>query len=110
MRVTDGIPLGCSPLLPVDKVKCVQTLKASHGGNIALYADGAVLFPLYQPTPLSNQINGQGTLCRRRGARVRNAIGSHACCLEGSMLVTNTAPLGWPLIVVDIHYFATLKV
>jgi hypothetical protein len=27
-RVTNGIPLGCSPLLPVDTVNCVQTLKA----------------------------------------------------------------------------------
>jgi alpha-mannosidase II len=28
MRVTNGIPLGCSLLLPADTVNCVQTLKA----------------------------------------------------------------------------------
>jgi hypothetical protein len=28
MRVTDGIPLGCSFFLPIDTVNCVQTLKA----------------------------------------------------------------------------------
>jgi hypothetical protein len=27
MRVTNGIPLGCPLLLPVDTVNCVQTLK-----------------------------------------------------------------------------------
>jgi hypothetical protein len=30
MRVTNGIPLGCSLLLPVDTVICVQTLKAVY--------------------------------------------------------------------------------
>jgi hypothetical protein len=29
MRVTNGIPLGCLLLLPVDTVNCVQTLKAA---------------------------------------------------------------------------------
>jgi hypothetical protein len=37
MRVTKGIPLGCSPLLPVDTVNCVQTLKAL-GGTATLAA------------------------------------------------------------------------
>jgi hypothetical protein len=30
-RVTNGIPLGCSLLLPVDTVNCVQALKAWDG-------------------------------------------------------------------------------
>jgi hypothetical protein len=30
MRVTNGIPLGCPLLLPVDTVICVQTLKVAH--------------------------------------------------------------------------------
>jgi Ca2+-binding EF-hand superfamily protein len=30
MRVNNGIPLGCSLLLPVHTVNCVQTLKAKH--------------------------------------------------------------------------------
>ena len=30
MRATNGIPLGCSPLLPVGTVICVETLKASR--------------------------------------------------------------------------------
>jgi DNA helicase INO80 len=30
MHVTNGIPLGCSPLLPVDTVNCVQTLKGER--------------------------------------------------------------------------------
>jgi hypothetical protein len=29
MRVINGIPLGCSLLLPVDTVNCVQKLKAN---------------------------------------------------------------------------------
>ena len=29
MRVTNGIPLGCSLVLPVDTANCVQTLKAN---------------------------------------------------------------------------------
>jgi hypothetical protein len=35
MRVTNGIPLGSSLLLPVHTVNCVQTLKVffSHRGN-----------------------------------------------------------------------------
>jgi hypothetical protein len=32
MRVTNGIPLGCSPLLPVDAVNCIQTLKVLNLG------------------------------------------------------------------------------
>jgi chorismate synthase len=31
MRVTNGIPLGCSLLLPVGTVNCVETLKAKLG-------------------------------------------------------------------------------
>jgi hypothetical protein len=30
MRVTSGIPLGCSLVLPVDTANCVQTLKVMH--------------------------------------------------------------------------------
>jgi hypothetical protein len=33
MRVTNGIPLGSPPLLPVGTVNCVQTLKATPTGN-----------------------------------------------------------------------------
>jgi hypothetical protein len=32
-RVTNGIPLGSSLLLPVDTVYCIQTLKATTGGR-----------------------------------------------------------------------------
>jgi hypothetical protein len=35
MRVTDDIPLGCSLLLPVDTVNCVQTLKATATATIS---------------------------------------------------------------------------
>jgi hypothetical protein len=30
MRVANGIPLGCSLLLPVGTVNCIRTLKAAH--------------------------------------------------------------------------------
>jgi hypothetical protein len=39
MRVTNGIPLGCSRLLPVDTVNCVQTLKAEIEANARFGVD-----------------------------------------------------------------------
>jgi hypothetical protein len=38
MRVTNGIPLGCSLLLPVGIVNSVRTLKARHCGAVGLVA------------------------------------------------------------------------
>jgi hypothetical protein len=37
-RVTNGIPLGCLLMLPVDTVNCVQTLKAGQHEKLALKA------------------------------------------------------------------------
>jgi hypothetical protein len=34
MRVTNDIPLGCSLLLPVGTVNCVQTLKVMWGFDV----------------------------------------------------------------------------
>jgi hypothetical protein len=44
MRVTNGIPLGCSLLLPVDAVNCVQTLKAYAAAVKLAPAQGQVRF------------------------------------------------------------------
>jgi hypothetical protein len=42
MRVTNGILLGSSLLLPVDTVNCVQTLKANLGRGLKPKEIGAV--------------------------------------------------------------------
>jgi hypothetical protein len=43
-RVTNGIPLGCPPFLPVDTTNSVQTLKADH--YAAITADPSFSFTL----------------------------------------------------------------
>jgi hypothetical protein len=101
---------------------------------------GTMLFPLYQPTPLSNRTvcwalsnrchctshrNSIGrwtrswTLLASRTVRVfrqkftlEDAIGSHACSLEANTRVTNGIPLGSSLLLpVDtVNCVQTLKV
>jgi hypothetical protein len=50
MRVTNGIPLGCSLLLPVDTVNSVQTLKAAQREP-----QGSSLQPVHETVCLSIQ-------------------------------------------------------
>jgi hypothetical protein len=76
-RVTNGIPLGSSLLLPVDAVNSVQTRKAALIGGC----------PLLPSTPCTVLVFG-------RNLALKDAIGSHTCSLEASKRVTNGIPLG----------------
>ena len=88
MRVTNDIPLGCSLLLPVCTVNCVQTLKASgirpaRRRRKQLYDNGKKMHMLLQPQPLLRQTVVVGVE-RRIGVRcgkvgsTRHAVRCHA--------------------------------
>jgi hypothetical protein len=85
MRVTNGIPLGCSLLLPVDTVKCVQTLKAETFGW-QFRGQHTV------QAALKVMVHQHGTVlgCEQEFTR-EDAI-------EASMRVTNSISLGSPFL------------
>jgi hypothetical protein len=54
MRVTNGIPLGSSLLLPVDTVNCVATLKVGavriiRQPHFILHSRGAIMYHTFAP-------------------------------------------------------------
>ena len=53
MRATNGVPLGCSPLLPVDTGNCVQKLKV-----FGLFV-GVKQFYLIPPTEPKVELDGE---------------------------------------------------
>jgi hypothetical protein len=68
MRVTNGIPLGCSLLLPVDTVNSVQTLKAAEVGMTA-----ALLFMICALTDPTNKAIPEGAAPALIGGTVYGA-------------------------------------
>jgi hypothetical protein len=115
MRVTNGIPLGCSLLLLVGTVNCVQTRKvflptprrrpAGRAGRARIsWSQERVSFKL--------QLYAHWYGARfRQKFTLEDAIGSHACSLEANTRVTNGLPLGSSLLLpVDtVNCVQTLK-
>jgi hypothetical protein len=112
MRVTNGIPLGCSLLLPVGTVICLQTLKALSTATMPVKEvraalrtarpeeadlDLARLPPNSVPPPQHRLLEGTVRVFEQ-GIAFADAIGFHACPLEANMCVTNGIPLESPLL------------
>jgi hypothetical protein len=103
MRVTNGIPLGCSLILQVDTVNHVETLKARFYYPVGTRAEDLA----------THHWHGLCTVrVFRQKSTLKDAIGSHACLLEAYMRVSNGIPLGCPLFlpVHTVNCVQTLKV
>jgi hypothetical protein len=83
MRMTNVIPLGCSLLLPVDAVNCVQHENRRHEHGT--------------PTILQNGAVRCMVRVFKQKFTLKDAIGSHAYSFEANTRVTNGIPLRSPL-------------
>jgi hypothetical protein len=101
MRVTNGIPLGCSRLLPVDTVNCVQTLKAEDIRTVGGYVLMATVFEssgqahdVRPPPPLPSPTHA----CVHAHALAANLPNNQAACddivlIEPCLFVLHPTPV-----------------
>jgi hypothetical protein len=98
MHVTNVIPLGCLPLLPVGTVNCVVTLKVRQGksdsGATALWARCSALTMDSAVLRLATWgCDCCGVLGFEQKVTLEDAVGSHVCSLEARASVRPTAYL-----------------
>jgi hypothetical protein len=83
MRVTNGIPLGCSLLLPVHTVNCVQTLKVSNTTCNASQTGCAWCLLCTMDSATNRRLcHAQHALRSKRGGACRFHSADHKLCYE----------------------------